>query len=407
MNGNFYLRETSDGKYLFTLRAKNGEIILRSEIFKSKKEALLGIEAVIESAKDDDAFKFIRASDGGIFFILQKQNGETIATSQMYRKIETARAGILAVKANAIKETGIETPNKAPIEKIGSVTTFLRAIGHIAPEKENTIFFRGHGSSEYKLIPSIYRNSGWIRNEHTMFYELMLKCPGDFNMSGSTFNTLVKMQHYSLPTRLLDITANPLIALYFACEDGEHNDAEVVALRISKEEIKYYDSDTVSVIANISRMPPNFSLKSGKNIPFSNANTEAVRLVREIQREKPYFENRVRLEDACSVVCVKPMLDNPRIIKQDGAFLIFGMDGNKTKSANIPEKYLASKNELRMIVNGADKRKILQQLELLGITRSSIFPEIENVAIYIRDAHMDYEQKYKHAKNAEAFRSKI
>jgi len=390
MSGRFHLKTASDGKYHFNLLAGNGEIILTSELFKSKSEALNSIESVRINSQIDDCFELKETPNGGYHFRLIEPSGRTIGISQLYSSRASAEAGIISVKAHAKKSTELDIANTPPIEAIGSVRTFLTAIGYIEPERDNAIFYRGHGNSEYSLTPGIYRNSGWIKNENTMFHELLLRCPSDFNMSGSTFNTLVKMQHYSLPTRLLDITANPLIALYFACEDGETHDAEVIAFRIPKEEIKYYDSDTVSVASNISRMPSTFAAKKDFSISRFNRNPEIIRLVREIQREKPYFENRVESIHIRSVVCVKPMLDNPRIIKQDGAFFLFGMDNEKTSAAKVPERYLASKDDLRMIIRGSDKRKILQQLELLGITRSSIYPEIEHVAGHIRNTYINY-----------------
>lgn len=388
MSGAFQLKQSSQGGFFFTLAASNGEVLLSSQIFKNEQEAAAAIDQVKLQARDTDNFRIRTLSNGQCLFVLLDTSGRIIGSSQIYKSIKAAQDGIEAVKHSASKSTK-STRNTQSIEAIGSVRTFLTAIANFEPELDSKIFYRGHGKSTYKLVPSVYRNEGWIKNENIMFYELLLRCPGDFNASGSTFNALVKMQHYSLPTRLLDITANPLIALYFACEDGETQDAEVVVFRIPKNEIKYHDSDTVSVISNISRMPKEFSIPVSK-LRNTNDNPEVVRLVREIQREKPYFEKRIHLSHINSVICVKPVLDNPRIIKQDGAFLLFGMGRNKLEPAKVPTSYLASTAELRMIIRGTEKRKILQQLELLGITRQSIYPEIDHVSGYIRNTYAEY-----------------
>lgn len=49
-------------------------------------------------------------------------------------------------------------------------------------------------------------------------------CPNEF--LGNRFDSLVKMQHFGMPTRLLDTTTNPLVALYFACESDKQLDKD-------------------------------------------------------------------------------------------------------------------------------------------------------------------------------------
>ncbi|MCF5793068.1 hypothetical protein GIV35_12555 [Pseudomonas sp. PA-1-6B] len=143
------------------------------------------------------------------------------------------------------------------------------------------------------------------------------------------------------------------------------------------------------MISNIGRLPEHTRFPKDLDIEHFNQNEDVVKLVRETQREKPYFEARVNPVDISSVVCVKPVLDNPRIIKQDGAFLLFGVDGGKGKPASVPERYLLTSDEFKIIVRGGDKIKILEQLESLGITRSTIYPEIEHVAGFLRDRYGD------------------
>lgn len=124
--------------------------------------------------------------------------------------------------------------------RVGSVRTFLTEMERFEPEKGFTYFFRGHSRFSHRLVPSIYRDPGWIANEDVLFKELVLRCPNDFSGQESTFQSLVKMQHYSLPTRLLDITANPLVALYFACdhEGPQRESGEVVVSRKPRSSLR-------------------------------------------------------------------------------------------------------------------------------------------------------------------------
>ena len=68
-----------------------------------------------------------------------------------------------------------------------------------------------------------------IKNQilHTLIQELSLKALEDFANIISPFEKLVKMQHYGLPTRLLDVTTNPLVALHFACAENTDKDGEI------------------------------------------------------------------------------------------------------------------------------------------------------------------------------------
>jgi len=289
--------------------------------------------------------------------------------------------------ASTIHRRSIE-PSDA--ERIGSVRNFLTQIEAYPKDTDHVYFFRGHSSFTYKPVPSIFRNPGWIANEDILFKELILRCPNDFGSEKSTFQTLVRMQHYSLPTRLLDITSNPLIALYFASETGSpiNESGEVLAFRVPKRELKYFDSDTVSVISNISRRPSSFDAGDPTAaITKLNKQDDIKLLLHEIRSEKPYFEAKIVPAHLHSVVCVKPKMDNARIIRQDGAFFLFGVGANKSEAALLPPTYMLAKSSPRLLIKREDKANIRNQLESLGITKGTIYPEIERVAEYIKEIY--------------------
>lgn len=274
---------------------------------------------------------------------------------------------------------------------IGSIKTFIDVLSNITDEisDDEILFYRGHSNESYQLIPGIYRDSSEylnIENEDSLFKELIRICPNDFRSCHSTFEKLVKMQHYDLPTRLLDISTNPLVALFFACCSNEKIDGNVFIFRVKKDHVRYYDSDAVSVVANLAKRPVSFKIPTMSSAPDSaeyieefNKEEDILYLLHEIKYEKPHFINAIRLSDLEKVFCVKPMLDNPRIIRQSGAFFLFGIKEEKRKVADFSFSYE------KLTINGKDKDKILKNLESLGISEGSLFPEIDKVSHYLKE----------------------
>lgn len=269
---------------------------------------------------------------------------------------------------------------------IKSISNFVSELQKLYRNSNYEYYFRGHSDINYDLKPGIYRQN-FIKHEHTIFKEFILKVPNDFLNDLSALEKLVKMQHYGLPTRLLDVTTNPLIALYFACYERGKRDGKVLVFRIPKKDVKYYDSDTVSIIANIAKRPSfDFDSLDKSSIINFNDEDEIAYLLHEIKEEKSYFQSIINPDDIERVVAVKVKHNNARIIKQEGAFLIFGIEKTKLKPAEIPSRWVMDLGHkgIDFTIHNDSKAKILEELDILGFNEGTLFPELDKQAQYLR-----------------------
>lgn len=271
---------------------------------------------------------------------------------------------------------------------ISNIADFVKGLQNISKKRGYELFFRGHDDINYKLLPSIYRNKRWLGNERNLFKEFILRTPSDFLNEKSALEKLVKMQHYGLPTRLLDLTTNPLVALYFACEGKGNRDGEVIIFQIPKQDIKYYDSNIVSILSNIAKRPNTFNIEKIRKLSKSqfNGQDEIQHLIHEIKEEKSYFLPNISPKDVERVVAVKVKQSNARIIKQSGTFLIFGINGRKTKAADIPENWVLNPRTggVNFKIDKNSKENILDELNVVGINEATLFPELDNQAKYLK-----------------------
>ena len=101
MAGSFILSITSNGAFMFNLKASNGQVILTSQRYAAKASALGGIESVRANAALDERYERRTAKDGSPYFVLKAANTREIGRSQMYSSPASMENGVESVKANA------------------------------------------------------------------------------------------------------------------------------------------------------------------------------------------------------------------------------------------------------------------------------------------------------------------
>ncbi|MFY1709845.1 FRG domain-containing protein [Tritonibacter scottomollicae] len=298
-------------------------------------------------------------------------------------------AGLIAsLEPTAVIGAAILPPprDKEILGVADSVETFLQLL-YASPVKPSTeSFFRGHSDTTYELTPSLLRkwdNGDWqfMPSEDRLCKELLIAHHDEFQGDQYCFDRLVRMQHYGLPTRLLDISGNPLVALFFACSSKPTTDGEVIVFHVASSGVKYYDSDTVSCLSNLSNLT--YAQKNDVNLSLDletfNETDVVGKLLHHIKSEKGFFEGRIVPDDLGSIVCVKAKQTNTRIKSQSGAFLLFGQE------ATLPDAGQDGIEISRVTIRA--KEHILAQLDRININATTVYPSIDQTAVHLRDQY--------------------
>lgn len=105
MAGYYELKKSSDSQFMFNLKAGNNETILTSERYTTKSSAENGIKTVQNNCTNDSRYERRKSSRNEPYFVLKAANGEIIGRSEMYSSESAMENGITSVKTNGTTTT--------------------------------------------------------------------------------------------------------------------------------------------------------------------------------------------------------------------------------------------------------------------------------------------------------------
>ena len=232
---------------------------------------------------------------------------------------------------------------------IGTLTSAIVAATKVFGDTRP--WWRGQRSADWSLVPGLYR-LGFAAKEINLNarFRLMAKSRrGEVPSGADALGWLFLMQHYRLPTRLLDWSQSPLVALFFAVELPDDRDAVLWALYPTK--LNLLEAGTESIC-----MPGSTTV--GK------LGVEAFR------RDSKQMDTRI-----LSVLTEEA---DPRHMVQQSAFTLHG------RSDPLNDRHRSHEFLVKLRIPSAAKRSFRQVLALYGISRATLFPDLENLALELQ-----------------------
>jgi len=268
------------------------------------------------------------------------------------------------------------------------------------PEHRDTTYFqwyRGHADLSWELIPKVQRKP--FNNEEELFHRER-KLTNDFQLRASVLpmpsvkpklneyaSWLTLMQHYGLPTRLLDWSRSPLVALYFAVYEksiwekdacvwvlnpGRLNLSENIEEPTLQNDKKYGDS----YIYNMSHDAINTMIYSAFKHWDLSDNLDAIT---PSDKKFDYYFNVLKGK----IAACYPIEADSRVYNQYSVFTVHNSlrkltefcESSTLKRLTIPSKY---------------KRRLSYELSVCGITQNYVFPDFENLARIIKEHYQAY-----------------
>lgn len=263
---------------------------------------------------------------------------------------------------------GTSFPNEATVKTLAEYTSLFETKMGKVP---HNFWYRGSGESDYRLEPTLFRHP--IKKDIKSLLSIELELITRFRqrsvpyLSGQTlpdWDLLFLMQHFGVPTRLLDWTENPYIALYFALSSARSDYS-------TGSEV--FTKDAAVWVLD----PLMWNQHALKHMTYK----EGVLSVTDtrIKTYAPVSKNFDSEEMLNEPVAIYGTHNSPRIVAQRGAFMVFGKETRPAELTYSDSKY-PTDALLKIVIPKDDIAALALALLKIGYTDAVVFPDLEGLA---------------------------
>ncbi|MBM2711050.1 FRG domain-containing protein [Mesorhizobium caraganae] len=274
------------------------------------------------------------------------------------------------VQSDAPHSEDLPPLSKGAVETvtIATMTEYATFIANLATEGAKH-WFRGVRDSKYDLRPSLYRHETITAPAELLELEWLLL--SDFRHQAPPFirklpddniELLFLMQHYRVPTRLLDWSENPFIALFFALENAKQEDGG------KEKEAAVWVLDPAKLNATVHKNRDSADRIFGA-------------YTGDLEGYRPSGEGKALSQKLpCAVYGIH---NSPRIVAQRGSFVMYGKE---TAPIEDQETLVSVPRLLRKLtVPAKAKRMMFEHLFNMGISDSVVYPDLDGLGREIRN----------------------
>jgi hypothetical protein len=262
---------------------------------------------------------------------------------------------------------------KVPEIKPKTFTEYVQTIEKLHAKGANPLWFRGAGKITYKLLPGLYRHAKKktaaeiaILERDTMIRFRQRSIPFSDKSLVDDWDALFFMQHYRVPTRLLDWTENPFIAFYFSVMSAK--------FAMGKGDVLNFKDDAAVWVLDPVRW---------NRHALSHQSYDGGILVTKDPEIKGYQPAPSFSKMNNHAVALYGAHNSPRIVAQRGVFTVFGQNlaamDDAYDSASFPNGSLQ-----KIILDKSLLPALRKSILSYGITESVIYPDLDGLAAEMR-----------------------